>query len=238
MQLRLPWTHEHGPLDPRLRMIAADGRHFPVIVARHPRARRYVIRVTGTGEVRLTVPRRASIAAGLRFAERQAPWIAREWQRQQQRATWEAGTLIWYRGERVAVTETRAGIQIGTEQVPPRLGQASLRTSIEGHLRGRAAAELPDRLRMWAATYRYEVERVSVRNQRSRWGACSARGVITLNWRLIQTPQEVADYVMLHELAHLTHPNHSARFWRHVQEICSWWRDAERWLKAHEREIL
>ena len=82
------------------------------------------------------------------------------------------------------------------------------------------------------------VSRVSVRNQRSRWGACSARGVITLNWRLIQMPASVSDYVIFHELMHRRQPNHSRRFWREVDAVCSWWRDAERWLRKHGREVF
>jgi predicted metal-dependent hydrolase len=79
---------------------------------------------------------------------------------------------------------------------------------------------------------------VRVRDQQSRWGACSGKGAITLNWRLVQMPPDVADYVMLHELAHLRQPNHSRRFWREVDRLCPSWRDAERWLRAHGRELL
>jgi predicted metal-dependent hydrolase len=80
--------------------------------------------------------------------------------------------------------------------------------------------------------------RIAVRDQRSRWGSCSARGAIMLNWRLIQMPPEVADYVMLHELVHLVQPNHSRRFWRAVEGVCADWRVAERWLRQHGRELL
>jgi predicted metal-dependent hydrolase len=82
------------------------------------------------------------------------------------------------------------------------------------------------------------VRGVSVRNQRSRWGACSPSGMITLNWRLIQMPLSVADYVILHELTHLDHPNHSRRFWRAVAASCPWWRQAEAWLRRHGKELL
>ena len=74
---------------------------------------------------------------------------------------------------------------------------------------------------------------MSVRNQRSRWGACSSRRVITLNWRLIQMPATVRDYVIFHELMHIRHPNHSRRFWREVEGVCAWWREAERWLRVY-----
>jgi predicted metal-dependent hydrolase len=74
---------------------------------------------------------------------------------------------------------------------------------------------------------------VSVRNQRSRWGSCSARGTVSLNWRLVRTPDNVRDYIILHELAHLREMNHSDRFWARVAETCPGWREAERWLKRH-----
>ena len=82
------------------------------------------------------------------------------------------------------------------------------------------------------------MSRVSIRNQRSRWGSCSSRGAIALNWRLIQMPAEVSDYVILHELMHLREPNHSRQFWREVAAVCDGWRDAERWLKLHGRALL
>jgi predicted metal-dependent hydrolase len=80
--------------------------------------------------------------------------------------------------------------------------------------------------------------KIGVRSQRTRWGSCSTRGVIMLNWRLIQLPPWVRDYVLFHELAHLRQPNHSRRFWREVERLCPDWRTAERWLRAHGREVL
>jgi predicted metal-dependent hydrolase len=75
------------------------------------------------------------------------------------------------------------------------------------------------------------VRRVAIRDQRSRWGSCSPRRDISLNWRLVMMPAEVRDYVLLHELAHLRVPNHSRRFWRLLDEICPSWRAARRWLR-------
>ena len=75
---------------------------------------------------------------------------------------------------------------------------------------------------------------MTVRNQRSRWGSCSRRGTISLNWRLVQTPDLVRDYIIHHELMHLREMNHSARFWARVEEVCPGWREAERWLKRNE----
>jgi predicted metal-dependent hydrolase len=79
------------------------------------------------------------------------------------------------------------------------------------------------------------VRGVTVRSQRTRWGSCSPSGRISLNWRLVQMPESVRDYVLLHELTHLLHLNHSKRFWRELERVCPWHRDARGWLKANGR---
>jgi predicted metal-dependent hydrolase len=79
---------------------------------------------------------------------------------------------------------------------------------------------------------------VLVRNQRTRWGSCSARRTISLNWRLIQTPPFVRDYIIVHELMHLREMNHSQRFWHQVARAYPRWREAEAWLKQHRRLLL
>jgi predicted metal-dependent hydrolase len=108
-----------------------------------------------------------------------------------------------------------------------------LRPAIENHLRQLAARELPARLLELAARHGLSVNRITVRAQKSRWGSCSRRGTISLNWRLIQTPAFVSDYICLHELMHLRQMNHSPRFWREVEAVCPEYRTAERWLKEH-----
>lgn len=236
MQLRLPWA-EPAASD-RAREIVVDGRAIPVTVARHRRARRYVIRLAPDGGLRLTVPRGASIAGGLAFARRQTEWIRREVSRRTERdAPWGDGTRTWFRGEAVALAVDGGRARIGSEWIALSPQRADVRADVVAHLRAMAERELPARCLAFAAEHGLTVSRVSVRNQRSRWGACSPRGIITLNWRLVQMPPHVSDYVMLHELAHLKQPNHSRRFWREVDRVCAWWRDAERWLRKHGREI-
>ena len=77
------------------------------------------------------------------------------------------------------------------------------------------------------------VSGISVRNQRARWGSCSRGGRITLNWRLLLMPDWVRDYVIVHELMHLTQMDHSPAFWRLVEGVCPTYRDATRWLRTH-----
>ena len=97
----------------------------------------------------------------------------------------------------------------------------------------RARRELVPRVGELAHQHGLRVLRVSIRQQRSRWGSCSRRGSISLNWRLAHAPPLVRDYVILHELMHLREMNHSKRFWAHVDAACPTRHEAEQWLHQH-----
>lgn len=100
-------------------------------------------------------------------------------------------------------------------------------------LRARAANELPAQLFELAAGFGLSVARVTIRDQRSRWGSCSPKGHIALNFRLLLMPPDVREYVLVHELMHLRQANHSRRFWRLVEAAFPRFREAERWLRTH-----
>jgi predicted metal-dependent hydrolase len=114
-------------------------------------------------------------------------------------------------------------------QDDPRLD--TLAPDVEREWRRRARIELPARLFQLAAANGLVVSHVSVRNQRWRWGSCSRRGRICLNWRLVLMPASVSDYVMIHELMHLRRMDHSPRFWKLVSDACPDFRSARRWLR-------
>ena len=100
-------------------------------------------------------------------------------------------------------------------------------------LRRDAAQRLVARAQELAALHGLAPARISVRRQRSRWGSCSRRGTISLNWRLLHAPDLARDYVILHELMHLREHNHSPRFWSLVEAACPQRREAEAWLRKH-----
>lgn len=112
-----------------------------------------------------------------------------------------------------------------------------LRPYVERWFRERAERELPGMLLALARAHDIEVGRVSIRDQRSRWGACSSRGAITLNWRLIRVPAFVREYVLLHELMHRRELNHSRRFWRLVANCCPRHLEARQWLKTEGKRL-
>jgi len=174
--------------------------HLALVFVRHPRARRYIIRVAGDGVVRVTLPRRGSKREARAFAERERRWIEKERRR---------------------VEEARSCGRV--DDMPP---------DVERELRERALRELPPRLLALAAEHGIAVSRVSVRNQRWRWGSCSPKGHICLNWRLVQMPESVRDYVMIHELMHIKRMDHSPVFWKLVGAACPGYREARQWLNA------
>jgi predicted metal-dependent hydrolase len=104
-------------------------------------------------------------------------------------------------------------------------------------LRAQAYEELPARLEALADQYSLRVTRISIRNQRTRWGSCGRDGHICLNWRLVAMPDWVRDYVMIHELMHLKRLDHSPAYWRLVAAACPRFREARQWLRAHGPEL-
>lgn len=82
-----------------------------------------------------------------------------------------------------------------------------------------------------------EPGKLSVRDQRTRWGSCSAKGDLSFSWRLILTPPEVLRYVVIHELCHLRELNHSKRFWELLDEAMPGWKAHADWLREHSYEI-
>jgi predicted metal-dependent hydrolase len=194
--------------------------------------------VTRHGSVKITLPRWGSKAEAIAFAQRQLPWITTQLQkRANQPLPWSAGTEIWLRGERVTINFDERQIRFGCETILYD-GTSDLRSSVLAHLRQLAVTELAPRTFEFAAIHGLKVTRVTIRDQKTRWGSCSRRGAISLNWRLIQVPPSVTDYIIVHELMHLREMNHSARFWKHVESACPEYRDAERWLRKHARQFF
>jgi predicted metal-dependent hydrolase len=240
MQLVLPWFLKRGESKKAEKpptSIEIGPHSYPVTIARHRRARRYVLRMTPEGGLRITVPRGASVAGALAFARGQGAWVARERDRRLVRSrSWSEG--VWFRGERVKLVLGETTIAVGSETMARPKGAVEPRDAFEAALRTIASVELPARCVELAGQHGVKVNRVTVRNQRSRWGSCSSRGAIALNWRLLQMPPDVSDYVILHELMHVRQPNHSRQFLREVASVCEEWRAAEKWLRAHGRELL
>ncbi|MEP7235850.1 MAG: SprT family zinc-dependent metalloprotease [Ignavibacteriota bacterium] len=94
---------------------------------------------------------------------------------------------------------------------------------------------------MWtlrlAEEHGFTFSKLTIRNQKTRWGSCSKKKNISLNWKLIKTPPHVMEYVILHELTHTQYFDHSLSFWKRLEEVCPDYKIALNWLKKHGRYL-
>jgi predicted metal-dependent hydrolase len=218
----------------------------PLRIIASPRARRYLLRLDEDGAARLVIPRRGSRREALRFLERSRAWLERRYRQWLARPAacqaWHDGATILFRGEPTVlrVTEDLFGATVAFADQTVRLKHpaADHRAAIQAHLRTLAERELPPRTLNLARAHGIEVRRIIIRAQKTRWGSCSAAGTISLNWRLIHAPPFVQDYLIIHELMHRRQMNHSARYWKLVDEAFPRWREAEAWLKKTRLEML
>jgi predicted metal-dependent hydrolase len=227
--------------------VRAGKATIPVRFVRNVRARRYLLRLDRDGAARVTVPRGGSLREAQAFVDRHKPWLYRQHVERLRRTALDGSVTpggVLLDGQRVPIHVARAASQsrawtVGGADWQVRVaGAASETAALSAALRERARVTLSGRLLELAAAHDIAVAGVSIRDQRTRWGSCSASGRISLNWRLIQMPPDVRDYVLLHELAHVTIPNHSRRFWRLVERMYPGWREAERWLKQRGHALL
>ena len=212
-----------------------------VVFVRSLRARNYRLTLRKDGVGVVTIPNRGSEREAKRFVEEHQDWLERARKRQAHKprgaALWTLGTHVLWRGEMTEIRPVddalRAAVWLMADVFRVPGLQGDLRPTLEAQFVRRGKIELPARTWELAAKTNVNVKQVKVRNQRSRWGSCSAGGTISLNWRIVQTPDSVRDYIIYHELMHLREMNHSARFWKQVAEVCPWWVEAERWLKRN-----
>lgn len=211
-------------------------------VVRHPRARRMKLSVdNATGQVRLTLPPRASAKDGLRWAEGQQAWIARALERRAAPVPFVPGATILYLGEQVGL-----GWDSGFPRTPllddaqliaggPREGYER---RIERWLRRQALDVMSAETTEYATQAGVSVARVAIGDPKGRWGSCASSGVIRYSWRLILAPPAVRRATVAHEVAHRVHMNHSAAFHAVVRELYGREPTPERtWLRANAMRL-
>jgi predicted metal-dependent hydrolase len=231
--------------------IRHDGSTYKVILKRVASARRYTLRVKNeSGAVVLTMPTRGSLKEAQAFAARQGAWIGARLRRLPKAIAFEPGAVIPLRGiahEIVHRPGRRGTVWVEAPQADL-FSQAAIALCVAGdtaHLERRVRDYLKRQAKrdLEAAVLHYTRElnlpnrSVGLRDTTSRWGSCSSEGSLNFSWRLIFAPAYVLDYLAAHEVAHLVHMNHSARFWKLTQKLCPATERAEAWLKAHGKEL-
>lgn len=223
-------------------IIDIEGRRVPVQIRHHPRARRYVLRIDLTrGEVCITAPKRGSLKEAMAFAQSHSKWIGERLAQVPPVVSFCDGAEIPFQGQTHIVRHV--GGKRGVVKVrPPTAGDELPEIHVPGDpdflsrrlsdwLRVRAKEELSLRVAHHASALDVRPARITIRDQTSRWGSCSANRTLSFSWRLILTPPDVLDYVAAHEVVHLVHMNHSKSFWKCLASLYPNYRPPVKWLE-------
>lgn len=227
-------------------VVSCANEAYEVTLKRHPRARRYTLRVRDRGrEIVMTIPPRGSLREARDFAQRNAAWIAARLKRIPEPVAFVHGATIPLRGVPTRIehrpeargtvwTETAAD---GSALLCVAGGPAHVSRRVADFLKREARRELVAAARHYARALGVGIGHVSIRDTASRWGSCSHEGSLSFSWRLILAPPFVLDYLAAHEVAHRRELNHSARFWRIVDQLAPERRRAETWLRTQGNSL-
>jgi predicted metal-dependent hydrolase len=112
--------------------------------------------------------------------------------------------------------------------------KSTIRSLLQDWYKSHAEKRLIEKTKRFAKVIGVDPSSVTVKNYKSRWGSCSAKGDISYNWRIILAPHSIVDYVVVHELCHMLEHNHSSKYWKHVERHVPNWRVCREWLKHNE----
>lgn len=219
-----------------------NDRGYPVLWRRSERARRLALRIDPVErQVVVTIPRSVSLRRAEDFLDTHDDWARRQLDALPSPLSLLPGKAIWFNDRRVILGHrpdhpARASLDADTLIMGGPLARYEHRAVL--YLRHQAGLILPDELTNEAARMSCTVTRFSCSDARTRWGSCTRQGRIMLNWRLIMMPTMVRRYVMIHELAHMTHFDHSRAFWALVDLYHPGRKDAQQWLKGHGAGLL
>jgi predicted metal-dependent hydrolase len=116
--------------------------------------------------------------------------------------------------------------------------EARIQQYLQNWYRARALERLQEKTDRYAQQIGVSPAGVSVRNFRSRWGSCDKKGQVVFNWNIIKAPHAVIDYVVIHELCHLIHADHSDKYWKEVEKYDKEHKTHRRWLKENCSQLL
>lgn len=225
--------------------VAHGGVTYPIAVKRVGSARRFTLRVrSATRDAVLTLPPRASLRQARAFAERHAEWIGERLTGLPDRIVLGPGAIVPLRGVDHRVCHDSSALVAVRVRAPDPDGSGPSSLVVGGpasavgrtlmtFLRREALRDFDASVRKHAPSVGRAFSRITVRDTRSRWGSCSSRGRLSFSWRLILAPPFVLDYLVVHEMAHLVHLDHSAAFWALTRRLAPHTEAAERWLKLN-----
>jgi predicted metal-dependent hydrolase len=231
------------------RAIGLDVRGIgvPVEVRRHSGARRLTLRVSKTRRaVVVTVPNQCRMDEAGRFLKSHIDWVRERLGRVPAPVPFVDGATIPLRGalHRLCFAGPRRGTPVVSAESSGDMPRLTVSGKVEHAPRRlkewlftQAHADLDERVSWHARNLGVRARRIGLRDQTTRWGSCSANGLLSFSWRLILAPSYVLDYVAAHEVAHLLEMNHGQRFWKLVAQSVPRREDAKSWLRREGTDL-
>lgn len=234
-----------------------DGSVYSYRIKKSDR-RTMALQVTKAGEVFVRLPRRLPFRAGHELVQKNKDWIfvqvekiRRATERENAFHWTEGASVLLYGNSRIlhvkldhkkkafCVQDTKEGLVVSgpVESKEENAQEAAVKEAVKLWYRREARGYLEAKASSWSAVMNVDYGKIAIRDQATRWGSCSARGNLNFNWRLVLLPEELADYVVVHELAHRIQMNHSQAFWEIVEKELPDYRLRRRELKRYESEI-
>lgn len=232
------------------RSVSGDGRKLEYVLIRSQR-RDVLFKALPGGETRVYAPSYLPLREADRLVrERMDELLKMHAQLERQlaenrlRHPVDEGSRICIEGAAYALKRIegrRVSLKLAGETclltLPEPEDEQKVRAALKQALSRRALARIREKLDVYAPKLGVEYGRVTIRDQKSRWGSCSARHNLNFNWKLIMAPGEALEYVVIHELCHLIEFNHSPRFWSLVKAQMPEYEAWKKWLKAHGSEL-
>lgn len=217
------------------------GSEIALSVRRSGRARHILLHVgTLDGSVELVLPNRVPLSEGMAFARSKRNWIEQRLAKVQQRVPFEDGMEVPVLGvphiiQHIPAARGRVrrdGAALVAESRPEHLARR-VRDWFCAEARREITARVDDKARRLGQSR----GRITIRDQRTRWGSCSYSGNLNFSWRLIMAPEHVLDYVVAHEVAHLRELNHGERFWSLVEGLSDDISGSRQWLAQNGLQL-
>ena len=212
-----------------------NGRKIPLRVRYNSKAKQVILRVDYKNDgARITLPPLTSKSDGLAFAKEKAEWLVAQLTSLPPKIMLTPGQTLHLMSKTFQIRHQpnlRSGVQlVGTEIIVSGKLEHLERRVIDW-LKKYAKQIISLKANEMAIRLERRINRISIRDTKSRWGSCSSQGNLSFCWRLIMTPESVLDYVIAHEVCHLVHMNHSDEFWRVVNTFDVDAKNSRAWLK-------
>ena len=201
------------------------------------------------GAVQAIVPDQLSDGRIDALIQKRTPWIRKKLREQSQACTpkpkeYVSGESFTYLGRNYRLkvltgTDKEVKLQGGYLEVglPKKPEDGDIRSALVDWYEQHALERLTEKTNRFAGIMGVTPKSISVRDYKSRWGSCSSKGDISYNWRIIIAPHRIVDYVVVHELCHLKHPNHSPAYWKSVKREVPNYDVCRNWLRVHAGEL-